>query len=100
MGPGTQLSFCLPCESDEGICPMALVLHLRDEHNNLVFAVDERMLTGRRTSQQHGDRRGAAAPPGGGPGGAAGSASASPSSRVASSAFMTSAHAVAYDLAA
>jgi hypothetical protein len=60
MGRDTPLSFSLPGEADEGICPMALIQHLNAEHNAVCFAVDERMLTGRRTSKLHADKRGGA----------------------------------------
>jgi hypothetical protein len=39
-----QVSFCLPCPQDEGICPLALIQHMVTLHNAVVAAVDERML--------------------------------------------------------
>jgi hypothetical protein len=78
MSRHQAVSFCLPCDSDEGICSLALVQHLRTEHNNLVHSVDERMLTGK-ASDVHARRR---------EGGA----------RVVSSRHLTAADTVRYDL--
>uniref|UniRef100_A0A7S2DCV1 RZ-type domain-containing protein n=1 Tax=Octactis speculum TaxID=3111310 RepID=A0A7S2DCV1_9STRA len=76
MGLDTQLSFCLPCEQDEGVCPLALLQHLATTHNNLVFSVDERMLTNSSSKETH----------------------AASMSRLVSSRHMTMAHALRYDV--
>ncbi|CAM9878219.1 unnamed protein product, partial [Heterosigma akashiwo] len=75
MSRETPLSFCLPGEADEGICPLALIRYLVDQHNIFVQAVDERLLLARRSTHR-ADARTAAV----------------------SSRHMLPAHAVAYDL--
>ena len=75
MSVDCTVSFCLPCEQDEGICPLALVQHLATEHNALVFSVDERMLMSSR-QEHHAQTR----------------------SRLVSSRHLTAAHTVRYDL--
>ena len=49
------VSFCLPCDTDEGICSLALVQHLRAEHNALVAAVDERSVAIRQARRAAGE---------------------------------------------
>jgi len=75
MREDTQLSFCLPCREDEGICPLALIQHLAALHNGVVAAVDERELTSAR-QEHHASRR----------------------TRLVSSRHLTSAHTIRYDL--
>jgi len=40
----TPLSFCLPSEKDEGICPLTLTRFLGERHNHFVERVDEILL--------------------------------------------------------
>lgn len=43
-GAAMPLSFCLPAEKDEGICPMNLARFMGERHNAFVNAVDELLL--------------------------------------------------------
>jgi hypothetical protein len=51
MGPGQMISFCLPNELDEGLCPLALVQYLVTRHNELIQMCDEAQVL-RRTRQR------------------------------------------------
>jgi hypothetical protein len=99
MSRQEAVSFCLPCDSDEGICPLALVQHLCTEHNALVAAVDERSLTSTRARRAAVASRSAVRR-----GGDAAPERSLPESRrggcvgVVSSRHMTAAHALTYDL--
>jgi len=56
MGLDVPITFCLPTDTDEGICPLALVRYLVDQHNNFVQAVDERILMSRRSTHRADSR--------------------------------------------
>jgi len=95
MSRGEMVSFCLPSEQDEGICPLVLIQHLVGEHNAVAFAVDERMLTGGRgRAAAHEDARGRSNSS------VSGSSSSAWGSnqRLVNSRHMSAAHAVRYDL--
>ncbi len=44
MSTSTPLTFCLPYEKDEGMCPLALARYLGERHNQVVHRVDEVLL--------------------------------------------------------
>jgi len=44
MTSDVVLTFCLPAETDEGICPLALLRYLKEIHNNFCRIVNEKIL--------------------------------------------------------
>jgi len=75
MDLSTPVIFCLPGEKDEGLCTISLVTFMKNRHNDLVQLVDEMLLLRQRRNHREQLRAGAI-----------------------SSRFMTSAHALQYDL--
>lgn len=75
MDSSTPVIFCLPCEKDEGLCTISLVTFMKNRHNDLVQLVDEMLLLRQRRNHREQLRAGDI-----------------------SSRFMTSAHALTYDL--
>lgn len=51
MEGSTFISFCLPNDIDEGICPLAFIQYLVEKHNELVHMVDEVLL--KRAKRSH-----------------------------------------------
>eukprot|EP00455_Lapot_gusevi_P008910 TRINITY_DN1393_c0_g1_i11.p1 TRINITY_DN1393_c0_g1~~TRINITY_DN1393_c0_g1_i11.p1 ORF type:complete len:543 (+),score=276.56 TRINITY_DN1393_c0_g1_i11:197-1630(+) len=76
MDPTTPITFCLPSEKDEGICPLALARFLGEKHNTFITAVDELLLTRGEELQRAASRQ-----------------------NVVSSKFFSEAHALQYELA-
>lgn len=56
MSESITISFCMPCEEDEGICPLQLARFLGERHNQFVQAVDEHLLM-RGEDMQRGEDR-------------------------------------------
>jgi hypothetical protein len=56
MNMDAPVSFCLPNELDEGLCPTALTQYLVNKHNNLVQIVDETLLLRTKRSRQESCR--------------------------------------------
>eukprot|EP01006_Ploeotia_vitrea_P051306 TRINITY_DN67549_c12_g1_i1.p2 TRINITY_DN67549_c12_g1~~TRINITY_DN67549_c12_g1_i1.p2 ORF type:complete len:642 (+),score=400.22 TRINITY_DN67549_c12_g1_i1:28-1926(+) len=77
MEPATPISFCLPGEKDEGICPLTLARFLGQQHNRFVEKVDEILLMRGEELQRSASRQG-----------------------VVSSKFFTNAHSLSYRLEA
>lgn len=56
MGPDVPISFCLVGEQDEGICALALIRFLAEQHNEFVQLVDESLLLRDRSGHQRAAR--------------------------------------------
>jgi hypothetical protein len=56
MDLDAPVSFCLPNELDEGLCPTALTQYLVNKHNNLVQLADEALLLRVKRSRQETSR--------------------------------------------
>jgi len=94
------VSFCLPCDTDEGICSLALVQHLRTEHNALVAAVDERSVTSQRAKRAAARTKGASRKSAAQGGGTGFEAIRRDGVGTVSSRHLTDAHVLTYDLSA